>query len=410
MLEHWIWLATRPNVTDRLKYQLLITYSDIEAVYSQKDICYRDVPGMTAQAEKSLNQKSMTDAEKILKQCREKNVGLLTFLDEKYPYRLKEIYDPPVLLYYLGTLPEVEDQPVIGAVGTRKCSDYGVNTAAELGYQISRCGALVASGMAEGIDAAVLEGVLAAGGNPVIFLAGGVDVVYPACNRYLYDKIRDRGCIFSENPPGTRPSGWLFPKRNRMISGISNGVLVVEAPERSGALITARCALDQGRDLFTIPSPIHSPSGKGTNALLRDGAMMVQEGWDVVGTYQYLYPDAVRCIQGSPDRDTWSRMDHKAPQNSGDQNKKHPSGRTKTKKNIDNCATPPYSDVERKPVAKSPQEQAIIDQLLQGPKPADAVITGSALPYAQAMSVITMLEVRGVIERRAGNLLGLNNN
>lgn len=406
MLVHWIWLSTRKGMNDYLKYQLLRSFSNPEAVYLARESAYREVPGMTAEAVSALNDKSLTRAIGILKQCRQKDIRIVTCEDEGYPCRLKEIYDPPLLLYYRGKLPQTRDRLVIGAVGTRSCSDYGIEAGWELGYQMSQCGALIASGMAEGIDAAVLSGVLAADGSPMVFLAGGVDVIYPKVNAQLYDTVLQCGCVFSENPPGTRPMGGLFPKRNRMISGVSNGVLVVEAPEKSGALITARCALDQGRDVFTIPSPIYSPSGKGTNALLRDGAHPVQEGWDVVEPYQHLYPE-LKCFRDRVEPEMMLHGPTPKEKKPPKKQKKSIIKKTDAKKSIDNIPEPPYSDVEKTPDVRTEQEKIIVDLLLQEPLAVETLIERSGLQYAQAMTAVTMLEIRGVLQRQSGNLLGL---
>ena len=205
MLEHWIWLTTRQGLNKRKQYELLRRFGDPESAYQS-----------FAEAE------DLKEARRILSRCREQDIQLLTMEDPRYPKRLQGICDPPLLLYYRGSLPDWEAKPVIGAVGTRSCSDYGLRCAHRLGEQLIRCGGAVVSGMAEGIDAAVLTGALAAGGTPTVFLAGGVDVIYPAENRGLYQQILNRGgCILSEQPPGVKSVKWLFSPRNRLISGIS---------------------------------------------------------------------------------------------------------------------------------------------------------------------------------------------
>ena len=227
MLLHWIWLAHRPGVSDRMKVRLLQHFRDPEDIYFADEESYRHIDGMTAEAAAGLKDKTLTDAENILETCRQERIHMLTFQDAAYPSKLKNIPDPPVLLYYKGQLPDLDALPVIGVVGTRKASAYGMQTAKRMGYQIARCGGIVVSGMAYGIDGMAMSGALTAGQMTIGVLGCGVDIVYPLSNRALFRDVEDYGCIFSEFAPGTPPAKWTFPKRNRIISGLSNGVLVV---------------------------------------------------------------------------------------------------------------------------------------------------------------------------------------
>lgn len=385
MLEHWIWLATRQGLNKRKQYELLQRFGDPEAVYRSTE-----------------ETGDLKEAQQILSRCREQGIQLLTLEDPRYPQRLKGIYDPPLVLYCRGSLPDWEKKPVIGAVGTRSCSDYGLRCARRMGEQLTLCGGTVVSGVAAGIDAAVLTGALTAGGAPTVFLAGGVDVIYPAENRSLCQEILNRGgCIISEQPPGVQSVKWLFSPRNRLISGISNAVLVVEAPEKSGALITARHALEQGREVYAVPGPIDSESCSGTNTLLRDGARIAQSGWDILRDLQDRF-------EGLADR-TGSRIPLlKNPVEIPLFQRKATQYQPKEKKTIDNAGKQPYSDVDKKPAVRPPREQAILDQLLQGPKLTDEVINDCGLPKGEALAVMTLLEIQGAVRRLPGNLLALN--
>ena len=396
MLLHWIWLATRQGLNERTKYELLGHFADPEDIYRDTGAGYRDIPGITAKGLRALMDKSLEQARGILEQCREKNIRLLTLEDPGYPPRLRGIHAPPVLLYYKGTLPDWEERPVIGAVGTRKASDYGIQAGRQLGYELVAGGACLVSGVAKGIDAAVLTGALTARGKPVIFLAGGLDVITPVENRWLYREVEKQGCLLSEYPPGTQHLSWHYQQRNRLISGIANGVLVVEAPEKSGALITARHAMEQGRDIFAVPGPIRSETGRGSNALLRDGAMMVQEGWDILENYQAAYPGKLQRLEAPSEyENTPPRREKSCP------------GEAVNKKVIDKSPSPPYIDVETKPAATA-QEQAILELLKDGPRLADQVIAQSGLSYTEALSAMTVLELRGCLRRLPGNLISSN--
>ena len=245
MLVHWIWFAHRPDLTDRMKLQLLQHFQDPEEIYFAREDAFLQFEELTQEAQVSLQDKTLTASEEILEICHREKLQILTYQDSAYPVQLKNIPDPPVLLYCKGSLPDLNGSPAIGVVGTRSASAYGLTTAKRMGYQIGRCGGIVVSGMAKGIDAEAMSGAMMAGAPVVGVLGCGADIVYPLSNRKLFRDTESYGCILSEFAPGTPPVGWHFPKRNRIISGLSCGVLVVEAPEKSGALITARQALDQ---------------------------------------------------------------------------------------------------------------------------------------------------------------------
>lgn len=192
--------------------------------------------------------------------------------DAAYPGRLKNIYDPPCLLYVKGRLPVFDEELAVAVVGTRDCTPYGVACAEKLGYGLTCGGAVVVSGLAKGIDAAATRGALRAGGVTVGVVGNGLDIRYPYESGYLYEDVAAAGALLSEYPPGARPAKAHFPARNRILSGLSAATLVVEAPERSGALITAGTAMEQGREVFAVPGPIDAPASAGCNRLIQDGA------------------------------------------------------------------------------------------------------------------------------------------
>ena len=294
MLIHWIWFATRTGMGDKMKCALLSHFEDPEEIYFAPELEFERFEELSPSAVESIMDKDLTPCEEILEQCQRKGIHILTYQDAAYPARLKNIPDPPMVLYYKGTLPHFDELPVIGVVGTRKASVYGMTSAKRLGYQIAACGGAVVSGMATGIDAVAMKGALTAGGTVVGVLGCGADIIYPASNRWLYADTEKYGCSLSEFPPGTPPVGRNFPRRNRIISGLSCGVLVVEAPEKSGALITARLSADQGRDVFVVPANIDVESAMGSNALMREGAIPVSSGWDILSEYRYQFPSKVR--------------------------------------------------------------------------------------------------------------------
>ncbi len=201
------------------------------------------------------------------------SIRVLTFLDADYPRRLFEIGDPPPLLYLRGVAPLWE--PAVAVVGSRRAGRDGLKAAEQLAAELAGLGVRVVSGLARGIDTAAHRGALKGNGVTVAVLGCGVDIHYPPENRELADKIAESGCILSEFPLGTQPLAEHFPRRNRIISGLSRGVLVVEAAEQSGSLITARYALDQGREVMAVPGPINAASSRGSNRLIKQGAQLV---------------------------------------------------------------------------------------------------------------------------------------
>lgn len=418
MLVHWIWLATRPGLNDFVKAEAVRQFGDPEDAYYADPETYKQINGITQEGVDALRDKSLDAAQKILEICENKGISILTYWDALYPNRLKNIADPPVLLYYKGKLPEFDALPVIAVVGTRKASSYGLKTAKNMGAQIARCGGLVLSGLATGIDAMSMRGALSAGKSVVGLMGCGVDVVYPANNRSLLLDTQRYGCLISEYPPGTPPYKWNFPKRNRILSGLSCGVLVVEAPKISGALITADKAANQGRDVFVIPGNVDVPSCVGSNALLREGAIAVGSGWDIMSEYQALYPDKIRkndthTVQALyPDEEAAlnvaERKKEKVAQKAGFLKNKAAAASQTDKKAIDNPAQPPYSDVIEKEDPNLTQDERCLLQLLRpGQKLTDELIAESGLASGVVLSTLTLLEVKGFIIRLPGRYVCL---
>ena len=414
MLIHWIWFATRTGMGDKMKCALLSHFEDPEAIYFAPELEFERFEELSPSAVESMMDKDLIPCEQILDQCREKGIHILTYQDAAYPARLKNIPDPPMVLYYKGSLPAFDELPVIGVVGTRKASVYGMTSAKRLGYQIAACGGTVVSGMATGIDGVSMKGALTAGGPVVGVLGCGADVIYPLSNRWLYADTEKYGCILTEFPPGTAPLGRNFPRRNRIISGLSCGVLVVEAPEKSGALITARLSADQGRDVFVVPANIDVESAKGSNALMRDGAIPVSSGWDILSEYQYQFPGKVRqrrtAVNLTANEEELSREREesaKVAQEPVKPAEKKPRKLLPRKKVIDNPEKSAYSDFKKTQTALTPDEQTIVDALSDGQKLVDDVIAESGKAPGVILASLTLLEVKGVVRRLPGRFIEL---
>lgn len=404
MLEHWIWLAGLPQLQTWQKLSLLQHFHDPEELYNASASALSQVSSQLATL---LQNKDLTPARAILRACREKNIQLVTLPDDAYPRRLRNTADAPLLLYYKGHLPDWDAQPVIGIVGTRKASPYGLSVAKQLSSQISVCGGLVVSGGAAGIDTLALQGALACGKKTVAILACGLDWVYPKSNASLFDRILENGCLLSEYPPGQQPLRWHFPERNRIISGVSNGVLIVEAPCGSGALITAGKALEQGRDVFAVPGNIDVPTCAGSNALLQGQAAPVLTGWDVMKEYAPLYPNIVSRRE-PPGEAIAPQAEEIEPVPPAPQTPKRThSPRSSGKFPIDNGRKSPYSGINNPQPALNPEEKAVLALLNAQPVPVDAVIAQADIAPNRVLSVLTMLAVKGVVKNHPGGLVSL---
>ncbi len=396
MLLYWIWLSRLQRITGKMKINLLRTFRDPEELYRADEAALRFIDGITQKELQSLADKDLTEARQILKTCNDKNIGILTYSDGAYPFRLKNIEEPPLVLYYKGCLPDWENLPPIAIVGTRKASSYGLQIAAKMGYQIAACGGLVISGGADGIDGKAMEGALAAGKKTVAVLGFGADVVYPAKHRELFERTERQGCLLTEYVPGTPPNSWNFPYRNRIISGLAAGVLVVEAPMRSGALSTARHASEQGRDLFAVPGNADSESCAGSNQLLKERAIPAFSGWDVMQEYEHLYPQSVVRYPGaltSPAAKLPSVSELSAP--------------LPDKKSIDKREKSGYSVNRNAPSDLSEEEKELVKYLNITPIPVDELLARIQLPSGRAMSMLTKLAMKGVVENHPGKRVSL---
>lgn len=238
--------------------------------------------------DKIFNPRNLEDFKAYREKVAKLGVDFVTILDEPYPENLKHIDDRPVVLYYKGSLDSIRDSQSIAFVGARKCTDYGKWACKNLAGSIAQAGLTTVSGLAYGIDAMCHKATLDVGGRTIGVIGCGIDQVYPKANKFLYEKIEEEGLILSEFPLETPPIGYNFPRRNRIISGISLATVVIEAKEKSGTMITTRCALDQGKEVFAVPGNINSIYSKGTNKLIQDGSKLILCAEDILDELDYL--------------------------------------------------------------------------------------------------------------------------
>ena len=380
-LKYWLWLTELPGLTNQTRLALLQHFPTPEDVYYADPEEVLLTEGITREQAVLLEDKDCSGADRILADCQRLDLDLLTIQDAGYPNRLRNIYDPPCLLYVRGRLPAFDDEASIAVVGTRDCTPYGVSCAEKLGYGLAAGGAVVVSGLARGVDSAALRGALRAGGTVTAVLGNGLDVVYPPENQYLYEDVAAAGVLISEYPPGTPPEAKHFPVRNRIMSGLCLGTLVVEAPARSGALITAGTALEQGRDVFAVPGPIDAPASVGCNRLIRDGAGLVSDAWDILGEYEPRFPDKLRR-EGA--RETPAVLGYQARQ------------KTEPK------PVPPSVSLSHNDYSLTDDQICLLRALTEEPMLVDDLIELTDIPTRRVLSALTVLEVEHLVTQHSG--------
>jgi DNA processing protein len=282
-MKDWIALNMTPGVGPRVTARLLEHFGSAEAIF---DAPRRELAllRLTTEAIESIATRELYErAESEIDRVRKLGGDILVLDDGVYPSLLRETYDPPVVLYVKGGWSECLDRPCVAIVGSRRCSTYGQNAALMLSRELAQRGVTIISGLARGIDAAAHRGALEAGGRTVGVMGTGLDQIYPRDHKHLADEIlRQSGALVTQFPLSTPPVSENFPYRNRVISGLSLGVLVVEAAENSGSLITARLAMEQNREVFAVPGNITSRNSFGTNYLIKGaGAKLVQQWQDI---------------------------------------------------------------------------------------------------------------------------------
>lgn len=403
-LKYWLWLTNLEGLTIQQRLALLEHFGQPDKVYFGDSGEYALVEGMTRQAMAALADKSLDGADKILGDCQSLGLRIITIQDAEYPDRLRNIYDPPLVLYVQGRMPAFDDEVAIAMVGSRKVSPYAQMMGEKLAFQMAGLGAVIVSGLAAGGDAAAHRGALRAGGFTAAVIAGGHDVIYPRENRWLYEDIAVRGVILSEYPPGTPHDRTHFPVRNRIISGLCLGTVVIEAPERSGTLITVNHALDQGRDIFALPGQADDWHCTGSNRLLRDGAGVVVDAWDVLSCYAARFPHKLKPFRAEEPRHFGVSAEEK-PRSAG--------------KRASRAEEPEELSAEQTQEAAKPQldlsgdhgltddQIKIVRTLGERTMQVDDIIEETEIPTRRVLSALTMLELDGVVEQSSGKRFSL---
>lgn len=384
-LKYWLALMSVEGVGDTLFVPLLERFGSPAAVFSASVHELATVPKMSKQsAEAILAFKDWDVIRRRMDVLNQAGIRIVTFLDENYPRHLLNVYNLPALLYVAGHLQS--DDISIAIVGSRHAGTYGKYTTDRISRELALRGATIVSGMARGIDSCAHRGALAAKGRTIAVLGSGLDVIYPPENKKLFEAIVEQGAVISEYPPGTQPLPFHFPARNRIISGMSYGVLVVEAGEKSGSLITAKLAMEQGREVFAIPGPIDSASSRGTNSLIKQGAKLIDSVDDIL---EEILPQLERTAREpvSPDR--------KATQTGSEQPYPQKNG------------VPERAVLEKNVETLLPTDRKILKAIADGKTHADDIIQETGIPPAEAMGALMRLELQGRVLQHPGKLFTL---
>lgn len=295
--EAYLALNLIPNIGPVRVRKLLQAFSSPERILSASAKEIRSVEGFGEDLTAALvGWQNTCDLTRELRRIQEENLTILTQEDENYPALLKELYDPPIVLYVRGEI-TARDRHAIAIVGSRRATNYGMTIAKKLGFQLAYAGYTVVSGLARGVDTAAHEGALASTGRTIAVIGAGHGKLYPPENQGLADRIAQQGAVVSQFPVDTPPDKQTFPTRNRVVSGWSSGVVVVEAPLRSGSLITAGQALEQNRTVYAVPGNIDRPTSQGCNRLIQEGAKLIMDGSDVIDDLLTLFPTQPKAAQ-----------------------------------------------------------------------------------------------------------------
>ncbi len=386
-----------------------------------------DALPISRRLKQALADKSLQESMRIEQYCRQNGIGILFWQDGQYPAALRSLRNPPVLLYVRGHMPDIGNRLAISVVGTRSMSEYGKRMAYKIGYELASAGAVVVSGMALGNDSVAMAGAICAGGATVAVLGCGVDVVYPREHVKLYGEILRTGAVISEYPPGTRPMPAHFPVRNRIISGLSEGTFVVEGDMRSGALITAKTAIVQGRDIYALPGNVGETNSAGTNALISEGATVVLGARDILENYAFIYRDVLNMKRLSnaerlsdPDDQQLVRLGvctRTVKSQSFAKTKKpaeQPPPISKPTPDRPKAAKHKPASVER---PEQKDAQSVLDALTDTQRrvfeaiPLDKTVTveylaGEGFSMSEIMASVTILEIKGLVATFPGGMMG----
>ncbi len=285
--KYWIWFSRIPNLGNKKKLKLLKTYIMPEIIWNLSKEELLKVEGIGEEIASNItNSIYKENLEQYIEYMNKYKIEIITILDDEYPQKLRNIYDPPACIYVKGNK-DILNNTSISIIGCRQCTSYGMNIAKCIAYNLSKNNINIISGMAKGIDSYAHMGAIMAKNTTIAVLGCGLDIVYPKENLKLFNNIlENNGAIISEYLIGTKPEKMNFPARNRIVSALSDGVVVIEARKRSGTLITVDFALEQGKEVYVVPGNVNSPQSFGTNELIKEGAKCITCAKDIIEDLQ----------------------------------------------------------------------------------------------------------------------------
>ena len=408
-IRYWVWLS-QLNISPKARAAVMRMFESPEAAFRSKEGSFRKQKGISSQEAELLEARSLAAADVVLEQCEEQEIAVLPYDAPEFPERLRRIAVPPAVLYVKGSLPPLDLLPVISVIGTRKASPYGIKMGQRLAYEISRCGGTVVSLLTSGVDEAAARGALRSG-RPCVGVLG---TPHEHCRLEIAREILRSGALISEYPPGREGSRHFFRERNRIAAGLSDGVVVVEAPEKSGTRLFVNDAIDQGKDIFAIPGNVDAENAAGTLALLKDGAKLVTCGAEVMEEYLLRYPD---CIDLNPEPE---EAEENTAEESGETDET--GGRSTDPGELgpasdagDSTASTESPEAEaakqalRERLAQLTEDQLkIISAIDPGSTHIDDITDRTRLSTSRVLAQLTVLEIKGFVRREAGRRFALN--
>lgn len=406
-LKYWLWLSSLTGVRPRVKRLVLEHYGGVREAYFAPRGDYAALGGLTEQECAALENKSFDEAYRIIESCEQLGVDIRTIQDADYPRRLAAIYDPPVVLYVRGRLPVVDEKAAVAVVGTRRASPYGLKMAARLGYELTRCGGLVVSGLTVGVDVTAAQGALMAGGSCIGVLGSPIDD-----ENWGGETARDvaaAGAVISEYPPGAKRHPAFFRARNRITAGLCVAAVVVEAPRKSGALLFADEALSQGKEVFAVPANADAENAAGGLALIKEGAQPVTGGWDVLSGFAGRFrdlrdPGAAKKLPADCERSLTDYAARNAPA-AEPEAEQTPA---LVQKDVDKPQGVEYIDLRKQLEGLTEAQLALVTALEKPSTHIDDLIEKTGLPAHEALSELTMLQISGLVSQEPGKRFTLN--
>ncbi|MCR5137581.1 MAG: DNA-protecting protein DprA [Oscillospiraceae bacterium] len=408
----WVWLSSL-KISPKARYAVICRFGTAETAFASEKGSFRDIPGVTLKEAEDLEARDLSDAKRALAECRRQQIDLIPINTSEYPERLRQIDCPPTVLFIQGIMPAVDELPVISVIGTRHASPYGEKMGMKLASEISACGGTVLSLLTSGVDEAAARGALMSG-KPGIAVLG---TSHEKLRTPLRSDFHRQGVLISEYPPGRESARHFFRERNRIAAGLSVGVVVVEAPEHSGTRLFVQTAVEQGKDIFAVPANADAQNSSGTLSLLKEGAKLVTDGYDVMEEYEYLYPGLAATASVRTHQEAQGELKSEArrqtvPASSSDGEEKADSvpGQKSppVPQNKESTAIQSERVLQKQLSGLTEDQLRILSAISGSSSHIDDIADEVGLSTAKVLAQLTFLEIKGYVRREAGRRFSLN--